>query len=160
MAKCIWKQFTKEQLEEIVKRNESYMGVARELGYKLGGTYVQSINTMIQYYGFDVSHFTGPAGSNRGNFKMENFTTNSKARTGNLRPALIHLRGHRCECCGNTEWMGQPITLEIHHKNGNNTDHSLENLELLCPNCHALTDNWRRQKKSKRKRSIYSNRVI
>lgn len=149
MAKCIWKEYTKEQLEEIVKRNKSYMGVARELGYKLAGTYVKSINTMIQYYGFDISHFTGPAGSNRGNFDMSRFTTDSKARTNNLRLALINLRGHQCECCKNIEWNGQPIPLEIHHKNGNNTDHSLENLELLCPNCHALTDNWRRQKTSK-----------
>lgn len=154
MARCIWKEYTKEQLEEIVKRNESYMGVARELGYKLAGTYVQSINTMIQYYGFDISHFTGQAGSNRGNFKMENFTTDSKARTSNLRPALIHLRGHRCECCGNTEWLGQPITLEIHHINGNNTDHSLENLQLLCPNCHSLTENWRKSKPNTKEKEV------
>ena len=82
------------------------MGVARELGYQLGGTYVQSINSMIQYYGFDVSHFTGPAGSNRGKFKMENFTTQSKARTSSIRRTLLHLREHRCECCGLTTWLG------------------------------------------------------
>lgn len=148
MAKCIWKQYTKEQLEEIVKRNQSYMGVAKELGYKLAGTYVQSINTMIQHYGFDVSHFTGQAGSNRGKFKMENFTTNSKARTTNLRPALINMRGHKCECCGLEEWQGKPIPIEIHHIDGDSTNHSLDNLQLLCPNCHALTDSWRRSKRS------------
>lgn len=79
------------------------MGVARELGYKLAGTYVQSINTMIQYYGFDTSHFTGQAGSNRGNFKMENFTVGSKARTSNIRHTLLKIREHRCECCGRAE---------------------------------------------------------
>lgn len=147
MGKCIWKQYTKEQLEEIVKRNESYMGVARELGYALAGTYVQSINSMIQYYGFDVSHFTGQAGSNRGNFDMTRFTTNSKTRTASLRPALINLRGHQCECCKNTEWNGLPIPLEIHHIDGINNNHDLDNLQLLCPNCHALTDNWRKQHK-------------
>ena len=40
-------------------------------------------------------------------------------------------------------WNGQTIPLELHHVNGNNKDNSLENLQLLCPNCHALTSNYR-----------------
>ena len=48
-----------------------------------------------------------------------------------------------CENCQLTEWQGKPIPLEIHHINGINTDNRLENLQLLCPNCHALTDNYR-----------------
>lgn len=48
-----------------------------------------------------------------------------------------------CERCGITEWMGKPLTFELHHKNGNARDHRLENLELLCLNCHSQTDNWR-----------------
>jgi hypothetical protein len=48
-----------------------------------------------------------------------------------------------CEKCGLDIWQGQPIPLEIHHVNGINTDNRLENLQLLCPNCHALTNNYR-----------------
>ena len=40
-------------------------------------------------------------------------------------------------------WMGEKIPLEVHHKNGDRTKNNEENLELLCCNCHALTDNWR-----------------
>lgn len=46
-----------------------------------------------------------------------------------------------CERCSNTEWLGKPIPIELHHINGDRFDNRLENLQLLCPNCHALTDN-------------------
>jgi 5-methylcytosine-specific restriction endonuclease McrA len=59
---------------------------------------------------------------------------------------LIKFRGHKCESCGNTEWFNQPIKLEIHHIDGDRTNNNLENLQLLCPNCHSITPNWRKQK--------------
>ena len=46
-----------------------------------------------------------------------------------------------CEECGMTMWQGRPIPLELHHINGDRFDNRLKNLQLLCPNCHALTDN-------------------
>ena len=39
--------------------------------------------------------------------------------------------------------MGKPIALELHHINGIKNDLRIENLLILCPNCHALTDNYR-----------------
>jgi hypothetical protein len=56
-----------------------------------------------------------------------------------------------CNRCGLAEWLGQRITLELEHKNGNHYDDSRENVELLCPNCHSLTDTWRGRNKSKGK---------
>ncbi|MBK6998271.1 MAG: HNH endonuclease [Lewinellaceae bacterium] len=50
---------------------------------------------------------------------------------------------HRCENCDLTEWLASPIPLELHHKDGNRYNNAIENLLLLCPNCHALTDNYR-----------------
>lgn len=145
MSKCIWKQYKREELEKIVKESVSYMEIAKKLGYSLGGSYTKSINTMIQYYGFDTSHFLGQ-GANKGKFKMENFTTNSKARTNNIRYSLINIRGNKCEICGLEEWNGKPITLELHHIDGDNTNHSLDNIQLLCPNCHSQTEGWRGRK--------------
>ena len=47
-----------------------------------------------------------------------------------------------CEGCKSEKWLGEVIPLELHHKNGNRFDNRLSNLQLLCPNCHALTDNY------------------
>lgn len=51
------------------------------------------------------------------------------------------LKERRCEGCGLTEWRGAAIPLELHHMNGDRFDNRIENLQLLCPNCHAMTDN-------------------
>lgn len=48
-----------------------------------------------------------------------------------------------CAGCGGTAWQGEPIPLELDHTNGDRTDNRLENLRLLCPNCHALTPTYR-----------------
>lgn len=52
------------------------------------------------------------------------------------------LKDDRCERCGLTEWLGEPLAPQLHHVNGDKHDNRLENLSLLCPNCHALTENW------------------
>lgn len=41
-----------------------------------------------------------------------------------------------CEKCNLTEWLGEKMSFDLHHINGNNRDHRLDNVLLLCPNCH------------------------
>lgn len=57
---------------------------------------------------------------------------------------LVYLRGHKCEQCGFSMWNNQLIPLEIHHKDRNSLNNTLENIQLLCPNCHSITDSWRK----------------
>ena len=52
------------------------------------------------------------------------------------------LKKQRCERCGIEHWHGAPISLELHHENGDGNDNRLENLLLLCPNCHSQTSTW------------------
>jgi hypothetical protein len=52
------------------------------------------------------------------------------------------LKSHRCDGCGLMDWQGAPISLELHHVNGDGNDNRLVNLRLLCPNCHSQTDAW------------------
>ncbi len=64
------------------------------------------------------------------------------------------LKENRCEVCGIVDWQGKPLNMELHHINGDGEDNRLENLQLLCGNCHAQTDNWggRGQRRKARKR--------
>ena len=47
-----------------------------------------------------------------------------------------------CAICGIMEWQDKPLSLHLHHQNGDRTDNSLENLQMLCPNCHSQTDSY------------------
>lgn len=62
---------------------------------------------------------------------------------------LAGLKEQRCEHCGLTAWQGRPLPLELHHVNGDGLDNRLENLLLLCPNCHSQTDTWGGRNKSR-----------
>lgn len=72
------------------------------------------------------------------------FTEKSYFQRSKLKDKLIEfgLKEAKCEMCGNNQWLDQQIPLQIHHINGINDNNRLENLQILCPNCHALTDNY------------------
>lgn len=61
-----------------------------------------------------------------------------------VKNALISLRGEKCETCGWCERhpMTGKIPIQVHHRDGDDTNNRPENLKLLCPNCHSLTPNW------------------
>lgn len=74
---------------------------------------------------------------------IDRLLTGARCRT-HVKQRLLRagLLTERCEHCGISDWKGRRIALELHHRNGNGRDNRLENLTLLCPNCHSQTDSW------------------
>jgi DNA-binding transcriptional ArsR family regulator len=74
---------------------------------------------------------------------IEKLLRHSRNRT-NLKRRLVEagLLPSHCGECGIRRWRGRPLALELHHINGDGKDNRLENLALLCPNCHSQTDSW------------------
>jgi hypothetical protein len=67
-----------------------------------------------------------------------------KTNRSHLKSRLLKegIKENRCERCGTTEWMGEPLNMQLHHKNGDGRDNRLPNLEFLCANCHSQTDTY------------------
>ena len=138
-----WEKFSDEELKTIVQNSISYREVSIKLGYsETSGGGCDAAKEMIESKGFNTDHFLG-MGWNKSNFDYNRFQKGKAIKSAAAIPALTELRGYKCENCGNETWLGQLIPLEVHHLDGDKLNNELENLKLLCPNCHALTDNWR-----------------
>ena len=66
---------------------------------------------------------------------------------GAIKKFLIEDHGYSCFKCTNSEWVGKPIPLELDHIDGNASNNRLDNVRLLCPNCHATTPTHRAKNK-------------
>ena len=152
---------TDDEFRLAVTKSLSVRQVLGQIGLVPAGGNYKTVHSRIAKLGLDTSHFTG-AGWNVG-LRYRSFgrkagleeilVENSPyAFTHGLRGRLIKegWKEHRCEECNLIEWRGCPIPLELHHNNGINNDHRIDNLQLLCPNCHAQTRNYRGKNQLKR----------
>ena len=66
-----------------------------------------------------------------------------------------NLKQDICEICGQTNlWNGKPLVLQLDHINGNHYDNRLENLRIVCPNCHTQTDTFGSKRNKKQWKCI------
>jgi len=142
------RSFSDEQLIQAVQDNTSLAGVIRQLKLVPAGGNYHSIKQKIAQMGLDTAHFTGQAWMAKG---AEIKTFDDLKHIGTIKNRLIKERGHQCESCHESFWLGGPIPLELDHINGKRVDNSRENLRLLCSNCHALTPTFRGRNIRKRK---------
>lgn len=133
--------FTEDQIKEAAKNSKSVAEMCRQLGLIPAGGNYASMKRRIARYDIDISHFTGQG------WRKDDFSDTPNTKIG-FKKKLIRERGHQCERCKNSTWFELPITLELEHIDGDNSNNVEENLLLLCPNCHSQTKTWRRPKKA------------
>jgi hypothetical protein len=142
------RKWTVEQLFEAVKHSTSVRQVLAKIGLvEAGGNYAQ-IKKYLKEYNLDTSHFKG-IGWNKGMSgrylpytPLEKILVqNSPYQSFKLKKRLFieKLKTPKCEECGwNKMSKDGRIPLELDHINGDRHDNRLENLRILCPNCHSL----------------------
>ena len=149
--------YTKELLEENVKECYSFAELCRRLGLKPEGSNPKTVRKKMDEFGVDYSHFTGKAWNKnpenpvyKGKY-LPQLSEHSSLSSANAKTLLykLRLKVNTCEICGLSEWLGNPIQCELHHINGDPTDNRVENLQILCPNCHSQTDNFRSRNRTK-----------
>lgn len=135
--------YTESDIIEKAKHSRSLSDLIKKLGLRTAGGNFATIKKKLKILNVDTSHWKGQ-GWNRGEQlkDWENYK-----RPCNLKHHLIKEKGYKCQMCGLTEWNKKDIILEIHHVDGNRLNNKLINLQLLCPNCHSTTDNWRNRKR-------------
>ncbi len=139
-----------KMVAEIVPKCNSLNHVCTTLGLKSVAYYYDKIKNIIANHNLNTDHFGKMGIKTRPNTLKNNdfFKKRDTKISGN--DIFKHLlnetnREYKCEVCGVTEWNNKPLRLQVHHINGDNTDNRLENLQLLCPNCHSQTDNFARK---------------
>lgn len=141
-----------EAFAAAVAASDSVAAALRRIGWPSTTTTRRRFRGLVAVYGLDLSHFLGQA-SQRGKRFPERArpvgdylcVKGPTISSSQLRRKLIAegIFDPECTICGQQNWQGVPIPLELDHINGDRDDNRLQNLRLLCPNCHALTPTYR-----------------
>lgn len=142
-----------DAFKELVAKSQCYSDVLRGLGLTTsGGSSRDVLKRRIRELNCSTEHFNNSVYGRNFAERIKNkkslseilVENSSYANIASLKRRLIRegLLEYKCAICGINRWNDMPISLQLHHKNGCNTDHRIENLEFLCPNCHSQTDNF------------------
>lgn len=150
-------KYTEQQFIDAVRNSISIRQVLLTLGLIPAGGNYRHAQLRISTLNLDTSHFLG-----QGHLKGKTHTwsksipledilveNSSYLKSSSLKERLVKNGSFTYECviCNITSWRGNRLALELDHINGDHTDNRLENLRLLCPNCHSQTPTFRGRNK-------------
>lgn len=145
-----YRSYTDKDLVNAVESSKSIRQVLFKLNLKQAGGNYKTVHAKIKKLNLSLEHFHFQA-HNKGK-KLppkrpitDYFSNKQTIQSYKFKQRLIREKyfEHKCYSCNLTEWLSEPIPLELEHKDGNHLNNSLENLTLLCPNCHAKTSTYR-----------------
>ena len=137
------------EFSALVAKHTTRADILRELGLRTEqGYYYRAINKRVQAMGLDTTHWVGgthPIGKFPSALSPTTeslFVRGSARKRGYLKYRLLrdHLVVEKCAVCGNGPvWQGKPLSLQLDHVDGDGSNNTLDNLRLICPNCHSQT---------------------
>jgi len=150
------KKYNNKDIKSAVIDSLSIRQVLIKLGLAPKGGNYATIKNKISKLNLNTDHFSGQGWAKNKKLgpkrPIEDFLTNKFfIQSYKLKNKLFDekIKEEICENCKRKDWMDKKIPLELHHIDGNNENNNLSNLQILCPNCHAITDNYRGKKLKK-----------
>ena len=146
---CKYKAISLENLKQLVIESTTIAELMRKLGYTANrGNSFDGLKKYLIENNIDISHFKGKSHGSSKTEKysleqilVENSTYSNMTRLKE-RVLKANLLEYKCSECGISEWNNKSLVLQLDHINGNNRDNRIENLRLLCPNCHSQTETF------------------
>lgn len=146
------RRWSDDEFVAAVGKHTNFTDVLRELGLRPAGGNHRTMKSAAGRLGVDTTHFTAERRT-RGLRRVSTgrmlpqeavFCAESRVNHQSLRMhALRAIPPESCSECGNARtWNGKPLTLQLDHRNGVDSDNRLANLRWLCPNCHSQTESF------------------
>jgi hypothetical protein len=168
-VRCRRDRLTDQQITQAVAESNSIAQVLCTLDLGISGSNYRFVRRSVARLGLDTNHWLGKAHLRGKTHKwteatpleellVENSTCPSTSRLKN-RLIKAGLLLPWCQHCGISEWRGKPLALVLDHINGIYDDNRLENLRLLCPNCHSQTPTFAGRNRGRRRRALTSGAV-
>ena len=142
----------KDNLQILLDTSNTYGEVLGKIGLSVIANNFKTLKKYIELHNLSTEIIDKNRINSMKHVKYDEQTFKDSLNNGTctLKPRFIlkklveyGIKQYKCEICGISEWNGKKIVLELHHKNGKHSDNQIDNLEILCPNCHSQTDNFR-----------------
>ena len=149
------KKYNKESLQETINDSLSIREVLLKLGLRATSGNYRVFYRFVKNNNVNTDNLVGRHKSITGVIRTQTseYLTNSKPiSSSKLKERLIreNIKENRCEICGLTEWQNKPLSCQLHHVDGDNCNNDINNLIMLCPNCHSQTETFSGRNKKKK----------